>query len=295
MGGGTYSTSNRQTRSISKGYATKSKEAIFSSKLHESMKSVNATYRESRDSDEHPNSFPVILTLDVTGSMGDIPHNLIKGDLPKIMGGIIEGGFPDPQLLFLAVGDHKTDRAPLQVGQFESNDEALDMWLERTWLESGGGGNGGESYPLAWMFAGMNTEHDSYLKRGKKGLLITIGDENFHNDYSQNALKEIFGKAERSYTAKEMLESAQELYDVYHIHINHGWRGESEAANWKKLLPENLIIIENMEEVSKTVLDLVKSRTLKEDFTDNVEPIEEKPTITEDEIITPVEEKEEFL
>ncbi|STD12570.1 hypothetical protein [Chryseobacterium carnipullorum] len=39
------------------------------------------------------------------------------------MGGIIQGGVPDPALLFLGIGDHECDAYSLQVGQFESGDE----------------------------------------------------------------------------------------------------------------------------------------------------------------------------
>ena len=93
------------------------------------------------------------------------------------MGGLIQNGIPDPTLLFLAIGDHECDKSPLQVGQFESGDPELDLWLTRTWLEKGGGGNAGESYLLAHYFAAYHTDIDAYNKRGKRGFLFTVGDE----------------------------------------------------------------------------------------------------------------------
>jgi hypothetical protein len=45
-------------------------------------------------------SIPIIVALDVTGSMGRIPHDLAKVGLPNMMGGIIEHGIPRPQILF---------------------------------------------------------------------------------------------------------------------------------------------------------------------------------------------------
>ena len=53
--------------------------------------------RESRDSEEHPNSLPIAVIFDVTGSMGSIPKILQK-KLPKLMDVIVEkSGVADPQ------------------------------------------------------------------------------------------------------------------------------------------------------------------------------------------------------
>ena len=177
MGMGSYSIDDRAIRADKLGYTSKPASAIFSHELSNAMNPNGVMLRESRDSDEHPNTVSIILALDVTGSMGSIPHFLVKEGLPHIMGNIIQRGIKDPQLLFLAVGDHECDQCPLQVGQFESSDELLDKWLTDVYLEGGGGGNAGESYLLAWYFAGFHTVLDSFKKRQQKGFLFTIGDE----------------------------------------------------------------------------------------------------------------------
>lgn len=147
MGSSVYNSELRSERAFSLGYHTKTTNEIFEQnklrRIHESMEPKKALIRESRDSETHPNSVPIIIALDVTGSMGKIPHHLVKDGLPTLMSGIIQNGIPDPQVLFLAVGDVTCDHHPLQVGQFESGDEELDMWLTRTYLEGGGGGNDG--------------------------------------------------------------------------------------------------------------------------------------------------------
>ena len=90
----------RFDRARKMGYASKSAGEIFTQnakrKAHESMNPNGITFREARDSEVHPNTVPIFLGLDVTGSMGHIPHELIKDGLPKLMGGIIQGGVPDP-------------------------------------------------------------------------------------------------------------------------------------------------------------------------------------------------------
>ena len=58
--------------------------------------------------------------------------------------------------MFGAIGDATCDRAPLQVGQFES-DNRMDDDLGRILLEGGGGGQKTESYELAMYFMARHT------------------------------------------------------------------------------------------------------------------------------------------
>lgn len=269
MGGGFYSESARTVRASSMGYMTKSKDEIFTQsrehRIHESMVPSKALLREARDSENHPNSIPIIIALDLTGSMLDIPQHLVKEGLPKIVSTIIQKGIPDPQILFLGVGDHECDRAPLQVGQFESGDEELDLWLTRTWLEGGGGSNAGESYLLAHYFAANHTSIDCWEKRKQKGILFTIGDEPGLKSLPSRSVKEIMGDgAQGNYTDEQLLEAAQESYDVYHLHLNHRSGSSRAEQYWKNLLGQNCIILENYEDVpnmiSKIVIENVEGR-----------------------------------
>ena len=255
MGGGSYSTSDRTARSTSLGYQTKSVQEIFTQrKIENGMDPDGLRFRESRDSVEHPNSLAIIVGLDVTGSMERVPHALVKDGLPHIMQGIIDAGIADPQLLFLGIGDHRVDEAPLQVGQFESSDELLDHWLTKTFLEGGGGGNGGESYHLAWYVAANHTSIDCFEKREQKGFLFTIGDEPCHTTLSASSLKNVIKTGEfRDYTAQELLAAAREKYNVYHINIcetGNGGRGITRDS-WEALIGrDNLIMAERHSDVA---------------------------------------------
>lgn len=147
MGSGSYNSQARSVRAYSSGYYTQSASEIFSSKkLRSDMDPNGVTLRESRDSDEHPESVAIIIALDVTGSMGRIPHEFIKDGLPLMVDTLIRAGIAHPQIMFMAIGDHFTDRAPLQISQFESSDELLDKWLTKVWLEGSGGGNNGDGF-----------------------------------------------------------------------------------------------------------------------------------------------------
>lgn len=242
MGGGSYSYINSVSRSSV--YRTKSREEVFTQSAMSPQMDIVGKVRESRDSEEHPQSFPIIIALDITGSMNDIPEYLIKHAFPDIMKSVMDGGVVDPQVCFVGIGDHYSDRAPIQVGQFESSDELLDKWLKTLWLEGGGGGNGGESYSLAWYFATKHTSTDSFLKRGKKGVIISIGDESCHRSINSTTIKILFGDSlETDMVSKDILREAQKSWMVYHIHLGCGsGYDDIDAKAWKNLLGENLIL-----------------------------------------------------
>jgi len=270
MGWGEYSSDSRSERlyssAVSKGYRDTEdymsrKEQVFESRsMNNAMSPHGITVRESRDSAEHPESLAIIIALDVTGSMGTVPHHLVKEGLPKIMEGIIQAGIPDPQVLFLAVGDTNYDSAPLQVGQFESSDELLDKWLTSVYLEGGGGGNYGESYHLAWYFAGKHTSIDCFEKRKQKGLLFTIGDEPVLENISKNHIQRLMGPGQYSdMSAAELLKEASKMYEVYHIHIaeTHSGQRLETVDRWRQLIGQSLLIADSHEDVSNIIRDTI--------------------------------------
>lgn len=265
MGGGGYSTHSRMLRAMTDGYYTKLANEIFKQReIHLEMSPKGIMVRESRDSEEHPESIPIIVALDVTGSMGRIPHDFVRDGLPTLVSTLIEAGIKHPQILFLAIGDHLRDRAPLQVGQFESSDELLDKWLTSVYIEQGGGGNNGESYTLAHYFAGYHTVHDHFEKRGKKGFLFTIGDEHAHREISTHTIKEIMGGGEPTTgKATDLIAKAQEKYDVYHLHVMEGSNGldPAIARGWKELLKENCLEVEDYRKIPQLIAETVISRT----------------------------------
>jgi len=266
MGYGDYNSKSRSIRAESSGFYTKSTADTFTQskigKIHESMSPKGVIKREAFDSKEHPNSVPIILSLDVTGSMMSIPEYMVKDGLPKMMGGLIQNGIPDPSLLFLAIGDHECDKSPLQVGQFESGDPELDLWLTRTWLEKGGGGNAGESYLLAHYFAAFHTDIDSYNKRGKRGFLFTVGDEPGLTSLPGRVIDEIMGTpGHQSMTDREVLAAAEKMYDVYHLVLLHSGGAQRSIPYWKDLLGQKCIEVKDYTEVSRVITDIVVKNT----------------------------------
>lgn len=213
-------------------------------------------YRESRDSDIHPDSLSIAVFLDVTGSMGRIPEVLVREKLGSLMNTLINHGIEHPQILFGGIGDHLTDRYPLQVGQFESGTEELDKWLTEIYLEGGGGGQNKESYLLAWLFSARHTSCDCFEKRGQKGFLFTIGDESNWDKLQRERLEQIMGYAEAvTLTDKQLLEEVQRSYHVFHIHINEAsYKNDPQVLGyWKGMLGERLIVLNDYNAIAETI------------------------------------------
>lgn len=264
MGGTSYSFESRSLRAASEGYFTKSAADTFTQlkegKVHESMNPKTIRLRESRDSEVHPFTYPIIFGMDVTGSMGEVPKMLIRNGLPDMVSKTIQRGVESPAILFLCLGDSQAgDRGPLQIGQFESGDKEMDMWLTRCWPEGGGGSNAGESYLWAWYFAAYHCQTDAWDKRKEKGLLITFGDEPCLHQISQREYREVMGEddipkgLQFPLTAEDLLKKAQEKWNVFHLHFTDH---RSTPNHWKEWLGQHLIEIPDHTEVPNVVARL---------------------------------------
>lgn len=252
---------------IKQSYATQSTAQVFhrtaSKSVDPLMSPLDLKFRESRDSDLFPNSTALILGLDITGSMGKIPEHMVREELPSLIEVSVKNGVRDPAVLFVAVGDHKCDDAPLQIGQFESDEVHLNKWLTSVYIEGNGGGNNGESYALVWYVAAKKTSIDCFEKRGEKGFLFTYGDEHCHpiieaeagTNHNKWGLRDIFGSGEyQDMTAKQLLKMAREKYHVFHVHCAESSDSDSSVVDgWKKLLGENLLILEHKEDLTKLI------------------------------------------
>lgn len=182
MGSGSWTTASFVNYATTRGYDTDSRgvvttnysnQEMFKSKELDSSLNPKNVVRECCDSKEHPNTVPVILALDVTGSMGQAAVEISK-KLNNIMTKLYEQ-VEDIEFMVMGIGDLSYDRFPIQASQFESDIRIAEQ-LEKVYFEFGGGGNSYESYTAAWYFGARHTKLDCW-NRGKKGIIITIGDE----------------------------------------------------------------------------------------------------------------------
>jgi hypothetical protein len=244
--------------------AGKSRAQVFgSTSMKDAYNPALISVRESRDSAANPNSSPIILGCDVTGSMGMIAEQLMRTDLIKIAEGIYDRKpMPDPHIAVLAIGDAYSDRAPLQATQFEASITLADQMRE-LWLEGNGGGNGGESYSLAHLFAATKTVSDSFEKRGNKGVLITIGDEPIHDKIDGDDLARIMGaQYSQTMTKRQCVDLANASYETFHIvltqegYASHGLRRVLET--WNEILPQRVVQLTDVTKLSETIVSILQ-------------------------------------
>lgn len=223
--------------------------------VHETLNPLDVEFRESRDNDDHPNSVPVAVMFDVTGSMGHIPR-IMQESLPDLVEALaLKGLVEDGQILFGGIGDAYCDNAPLQVGQFESDNRVEDH-LGNMWLEGGGGGQNTESYELAMYFFARHVVTDAWEKRGKKGYLFITGDEHYYPSVNAKQVARVIGDdLSEDIPTKKIVEELQEKWNVYFV-VPKPIHGGREA--WEDLLgSENVIDLSDPKELAQLVAKTV--------------------------------------
>ncbi|MDT3439837.1 MULTISPECIES: hypothetical protein [unclassified Pseudofrankia] len=263
MGSGSWSTNvydaaasfRRSSGKSAFDYSDRMRHAGRAMKVHADLDPRGVGMRESRDSDEHPTSVAISVLFDVTGSMGSVPREL-QSKLPALFGLLLRKGYVEhPQIMFGAIGDATCDRVPLQVGQFES-DNRMDAHLGNIILEGGGGGQVKESYELAMYFMARHTAIDCLEKRGRKGYLFIIGDENPYKAVDAGQVRDVIGDrlGERIPTT-EILAELQRMYHVFFI-IPAGAAHAGESAvldTWRALLGERVIELDDLGLACETI------------------------------------------
>lgn len=244
MGYGNYSFAAHTALAAS--HASKSGSEVFSqTHCHALMNPKGLKVRECRDSQDHPDSLGILFALDVTGSMGHIPQLLAREELPNLMDVLNTCGVADPQVMFMAVGDATSDRASLQVGQFESTAELMDQWLTWSFLEGGGGGTGHESYELAFYVAAQHTDMDNWVKRKKRGYFFMTGDELPYPAVSRHQIEALIGeKLDEDIPIEEVIAAAAETYHLFFL-VPDQSRATRIGSRWRQLLGDHLIVMDS--------------------------------------------------
>jgi hypothetical protein len=153
-------------------YADKSapNEKVVDPKKHIESKSAN----------------PVIIAIDVTGSMASWPFEIF--DRLPLLYNTLSQYRPDVEICFAAIGDAVVDTWPLQVTTF-ANGFDLEQLLGALYGE-GGGGDASESYGL---FAQWVNTHVKVPNVTEPPFLIVFGDAPMHPAVEKDQVQAILG------------------------------------------------------------------------------------------------------
>jgi hypothetical protein len=237
-------------------YSAQIDSGQISAGCHKDLNPKNIV-RESRDSAAHPESNAIMVWMDETGSMGQIPV-LLQQKLPKLLGLLLRRGYlTDPQICFGAIGDVRSDRAPLQVGNFESGNE-MDDDMSKIYLEGNGGGNNGESYELAMYFALHKTSIDCLEKRGKKGYMFIIGDEPLRTEVRREDVLSVIGDHIESTTTENLVDALKDKYETFILIPGaQKHRDDPIRQSWTRFFGERVVNVENMDEIAEAIAGLI--------------------------------------
>lgn len=211
-------------------------------KVHTNLDPHGLLFRESRDSENHPESVPVVLILDETGSMGNVIKQIQKS-IRSIMKLLVSKGYlPHPHIMVIAIGDALNhEKAPLQVSQFESDDK-IEQCIDDIFIEGNGGGQKRESYQNAAYVVAYKTRTDHWDKRGRKGYVFFFGDEMNHPFRKDEVVSLIGTDDERNLPStlplRDLYDMVKERYHTFFVlpkNANYG--GDQEVLDhWKVLL-----------------------------------------------------------
>jgi hypothetical protein len=244
-------------------YDASIRSGVVAAKTHEKLdpSKLKAGKREARDSEAHPNSSPIFVGLDVTGSMSQVPK-MIQAKLPALMGLLTMKGYvADPAICVAGIGDAKYDRAPFQVGQFESGIEIEDD-ITNLYLEGGGGGNRHESYDLALFFLARCVVTDAWEKRGRRGYAFIICDEELPGVLPREEVEKVFGDKyglEADVKVDDLVAEVLEKWELYCIvpKMTSHYSDDSYKVRWREKLGERVLMLDDPNGISELIASTI--------------------------------------
>jgi hypothetical protein len=234
MGGSTYSrpvhtASVSSSKSRGSGMSSKASASVMSktSSLHKDLNPMKRIITTKVTE-------PISLGFDVTGSNIDFAM-LFRDKAPMLHGQIEQQGYlKDFHIAPNAIGDATArDKGPIQLSEYAYGIE-IDKWIEKLWLEGGGGGGSHESYELyAWGI--LNRVE---IPNAVNPFCFIIADEQPYYTVDKDQVKEIYGVTiQDNISSKEVFDDLLEKYEgnVYILLVTYG--GRFMTNEWKKVMP----------------------------------------------------------
>lgn len=240
-------------------HSSYSAQDLFTSRKIQTELNPYNVVRECCDSEEHPNTIPVILALDVTGSMGSAAAEVAK-KLNVVMTELYKK-VEDVEFMVMGIGDLAYDNAPIQMSQFEA-DVRIAEQLDKVYFEGGGGGNSFESYTAAWYMGLRHTKLDCW-NRGKKGIIITMGDEPLNPYLPRKQLSIVTGDSlQGDVETADLYKAASDKFDIYHLAVNDGatsyrYYVDDIQSTFGKYLDNEHLTTVSLNNIANTIVEIV--------------------------------------
>lgn len=266
MGSGRWSADDWAAYSSAHIRGKRSVDDIYTSRsLARELDPRGVAVRESCDSADNPQSTALIVALDVTGSMSKVLDAMARTGLPTLAEEIYaRQPITDPHIMFMGIGDVEVgDTAPLQVTQFEADIRIAEQ-LTKIYLERGGGNNPYESYGLAWYFAALHTRIDCFRKRGKKGYLFTVGDEEPTPYLRAEHIERVLGYRPQAdaFSAEQLLTMVSRQYEVFHVMVEEGSyfraHGDRVVRKWTDLLGQRALRLSDHTRLAEVIVSALQ-------------------------------------
>jgi hypothetical protein len=174
-------------------------------------------------STQSPN--PLIIAVDVTGSMQRWPFEIF--DRLPLLYQTLSQYRPDLEISFVAIGDAKCDRWPLQCTSFAKGFD-LEQQLKGLYGE-GGGGDIPESYGLfAWW---VNTHVTT--PNADRPFLIVFGDATMHPQITEGEVRHYLGdELAQPADAITAWRRASRTWNTWFLRRPGGTKGDAVDEQW---------------------------------------------------------------
>lgn len=214
---------------------------------------------------------PVILELDVTGSMETWPR-FILDRVPTMyheMNAVLQGYDPkqlennlvpveqEMEISIIAIGDELYDRRPLQVVDFQKHNKLVKS-LNEIYPEGGGGGNAMESYAMGAYYALNHCKTDNAMI---KPLCFIAGDEAFYDTLDKKQVKRLTGDTlKQDMDSFEIMRELNRRFETYVLRPELSYPKnvyEDIHRKWKKVVNgERVLRMEDPEAIVNCMIML---------------------------------------
>lgn len=183
---------------------------------------------------------PVIVAIDVTGSMAGWPFELF--DRLPLFYQTLSQYRPDVEVAYAAIGDAACDRFPLQVTDFAKGYD-LEERVAALYGE-GGGGDAPEDYQLFAHYVSSRVDIPEVADdRDERPFLLVFGDAGFHARVLPDQVRRVIGaELDQALDGVSVWREVAARWDTWFLRRPTGGPGDEVHRQWAEAIGEQKIV-----------------------------------------------------